>query len=186
MRSIRKWRSGSRAQRRTRALAALIGAGAIATLGSTAAAATAAQGGAHLAPRAITHGTAVHITKVGTVNFRALARAARPHATRTLGAPHAIPLRLPAFVKRAARAQARIPHVARARGFAGNVRGEKGFNGMDHTANEVNFGFDISPPDHGLAVGTSSAGPIIIQSLNLSLQARRRSQGLSLLRRKVR
>ena len=48
---------------------------------------------------------------------------------------------------------------------------EEGFNGMDHTANETNFNFDVSPPDHGLAVGTSSAGPIIIQSLNLSLQA---------------
>lgn len=42
---------------------------------------------------------------------------------------------------------------------------------MDHTANERNFGFDISPPDHGLAVGSSSHGPIIIQSLNLSLRA---------------
>ena len=82
---------------------------------------------------------------------------------------------LPSFVKkagtRAARAAARVPNAARATGFAGNVRGEKGFNGIDHTANETNFGFDISPPDHGLAVGTSSAGPIIIQSLNLSLQA---------------
>ncbi len=117
----------------------------------------------------------MHVTKVGTVNFLALARAARPRAARPLGAPREMPLMLPSFVKkastRAARAHARIPNVARATGFAGNVRGEKGFNGMDHTANEKNFGFDISPPDHGLAVGTSSAGPIIIQSLNLSLQA---------------
>ena len=113
----------------------------------------------------------MHLTKVGTVNFRALARAARPRAAGHLGAPHAIPLRLPSFVKRAARARGVVPHVARATGFAGNVRGEKGFNGMDHTANENNFGFDISPPDHGLAVGSSSHGPIIIQSLNLSLQA---------------
>ena len=90
-----------------------------------------------------------------------------------------MPLMLPSFVKkastRAARARARIPHVARATGFTGNVRGVKGFNGIDHTANEANFGFDISPPDHGLAVGTSSAGNIIIQSLNLSLQAFTRS-----------
>jgi hypothetical protein len=82
-----------------------------------------------------------------------------------------MPVRLPSFVKKAASASARIPHAARATRFAGNVRGEKGFNGMDHTANEHNFGFDISPPDHGLAVGTSSHGPIIIQSLNLSIQA---------------
>ena len=113
----------------------------------------------------------MHVTKVGTVNFGALARAARPRAARKLGAPHQMPLRLPSFVKQAARAQARIPHAARATGFAGNVPGEKSFNGMDHTANEKNFGFDISPPDHGLAVGSSSAGPIIIQSLNLSIQA---------------
>jgi len=116
------------------------------------------------------------MTKVGTVNFGALARAAaRPRASRGLGAPREMPLMLPSFVKKsrtsAARATARVPNVARATGFAGNVRGEKGFNGMDHTANEANVGFDISPPDHGLAVGTSSAGPIIIQSLNLSLQA---------------
>lgn len=172
MGSIREWRRVSLVQHRTRALAALIGAGAIVTLGATAVPATAAQGGSRLAqPRAIRHGVAVHMTKVGTVNFAALARAARPHAARPLGAPHAMPLRLPSFVKNAARATARIPHVARATGFAGNVRGQKGFNGIDHTANENNFGFDISPPDHALAVGTSSAGPIIIQSLNLSLQA---------------
>jgi hypothetical protein len=72
---------------------------------------------------------------------------------------------------RSAQARANIPHVASTTRFTGNVRGEKGFNGMDHTANEQNFGFDISPPDHGIGVGSSSQGPIIIQSLNLSLQA---------------
>ena len=126
----------------------------------------------------------MHITKVGTVNFRTLARAAagtaaRPSAARQLGTPREMPRMLPSFVKRsgtrAARAHATIPHVARATGFAGNVRGQKGFNGINHAANENNFGFDVSPPDHGLAVGTSSAGPIIIQSLNLSLQAFTRS-----------
>jgi hypothetical protein len=177
VRSIRKWRSGSRVLHRTRALAALVGAGAIATLGATAAAATAAPGSSHpVHPRVITRGIAVHITKVGTVNFRTLAQAAaRPRAARALGAPREMPLMLPSFVKKsgtsAARAAARVPKVARATGFAGNVRGEIGFNGIDHTANETNFGFDISPPDHGLAVGTSSAGTVIIQSLNLSLQA---------------
>jgi len=127
-------------------------------------------------PKVITHGTAVHLSKVGTVNFMALARAAaQPRAARAMGTPRQIPLRLPSFVKKAGakteRATARIPHVARATRFSGNVRGVKGFNGIDHTANEANFGFDISPPDHSLAVGTSSAGNIIIQSLNLSLQA---------------
>ena len=180
MRSIRDWRAGSLVQHRTRALVALIGAGAIVTLGATAVPATAAPGGSRLAqPRAIRHGVAVHMTKVGTVNFGALARAARPRAARSLGTPHAMPLRLPSFVRnasaRAARPHVMIPHVARATRFAGNVRGQRGFNGIDHTANENNFGFDISPPDHALAVGTSSAGPIIIQSLNLSLQAFTRS-----------
>jgi hypothetical protein len=143
----------------------------------SATAATAAQGSSRLAhPRAITHGVAVHITKVGTVNFGALARAAaRPRAARALGAPHEMPLRLPSTVKKAstrtAREAAGVPKVTRATGFAGNVPGEKGFDGMDHTANETNFGFDVSPPDHGLAVGTSSAGTVIIQSLNLSIQA---------------
>jgi hypothetical protein len=176
-----KWRIGSRVQCRTLALAALIGAGAVATLGATATAATAAQGSSRLAqPRVTSRGVAVHITKVGTVNFAALAQAAaRPRAARVLGAPREMPLMLPSFVKKssapAARAAAKIPNVTRVTGFAGNVRGEQGFNGMDHTANETNFGFDISPPDHGLAVGTSSAGPIVIQSLNLSLRAFRPS-----------
>jgi hypothetical protein len=171
VRSIRDWRSGSRAQPRTRALAALIGAGALATLGTTAAA-TAAQASPHLAhPRAITHGTAVHLTKVGTVNFTALGRAARHHTAGHISGHRAMPLRLPSFVKRSARGHGRIPHVARATGFAGNVPGHKGFNGIEHKANERNFGFDISPPDHALGVGSSSRGPIIIQSLNLSLRA---------------
>ncbi|MGN6795970.1 MAG: hypothetical protein ACTHJW_26595 [Streptosporangiaceae bacterium] len=172
MRSTTKWRSGPLAEHRTRALAALIGAGALVTLGATAGAATAAPGGSRPAnPRAITHGTAMHLTKVGTVNFGALARAAHPRGARHLSAPRQIPARLPSFVNKAARTTARIPRVARTTQFAGNVRGHQGFNGMDHTANETNFNFDVSPPDEGLAVGTSSAGPIIIQSLNLSLQA---------------
>jgi hypothetical protein len=173
------WLSRSLGQRRPRALAALIGAGALASIGAVAAtAATAAPGGARPAhPRLITHGKALSITKVGTVNFSALARAAaRTHAARALGAPHAMPQLLPSFVKKSgshiSRATARVPRVVRSTGFAGNVRGQKGFNGMTHAANEFNFGFDISPPDHGLGVGTGPAGKtIIIQSLNLSLRA---------------
>ncbi|MGN6676630.1 MAG: hypothetical protein ACTHKL_02485 [Streptosporangiaceae bacterium] len=180
MRSTREWRSGIWGRRRTRALVAFIGAGTLVTLGATAGTAAAAPVGSRAAqPRAVTPGTPVHLTKVRTVNFGALARAARQHSARPAGAPRAMPRRIPSFVHKAAargaRAHARIPHVARATGFAGNVRGEKGFNGIDHTANENNFGFDISPPDHALGVGSSSRGPIIIQSLNLSLQAFTRS-----------
>ncbi|MGN6795971.1 MAG: hypothetical protein ACTHJW_26600 [Streptosporangiaceae bacterium] len=169
MTSTREWRSGPLAKHRTRALVALIGAGTLATLGTTAGAA--AQASSRAAPRAITHGKAVHITKVGTANFGALARAAGQHRARHLGAARQMPLRLPSFAKKAVRGRAVIPHVARATRFAGNVPGAKGFNGIDHTANEKNFGFDISPPDHAIGVGSSSHGPIIIQSLNLSLQA---------------
>lgn len=39
------------------------------------------------------------MTKVGTVNFGALARAARSGTAPHLGTPRAIPLRLPSFVK---------------------------------------------------------------------------------------
>lgn len=113
----------------------------------------------------------MHITKVGTVSFSGLAKAARASsAAPRLGAPREMPVRLPSFVKHAARSTGAIPRVP-IRRFVGNVRGHKGFNGMNHTANERTVGFNVSPPDHGLAVGSSSHGPIIIQSLNLSLRA---------------
>jgi hypothetical protein len=179
VRNIGKGRSGPRERSRPRALAALIGAGALASIGAVAAtAATAAPAGTHPGPRAIAPGKPLSITKVGTVNFSALARAAaRTHAARALSAPHAIPQRLPSFVKAAGShvsrtAIARVPRVVRSTGFSGNVTGEKGFNGLDHTANENVFGFDISPPDGAVGVGTGPNGStIVIESLNLVLQA---------------
>ncbi len=42
---------------------------------------------------------------------------------------------------------------------------------MGAGTNENVFGFDVSPPDQGLGVGTSSAGTAIVESLNLTIQA---------------
>ena len=171
MGSIREWRRPT-VRHRARSLTALIGAGTLATLGMTVMAASGAQANSRVPhPSTVRHGKPVHLTKVGTVNFSSLAKAARAGATRSLGKPHQMPAMLPAFVRHAPRGKVRIPHVARATAFAGNVSGERGFNGLDHTANERTVGFDVSPPDHGLGVGSSSHGPIIIQSLNLSLRA---------------
>jgi hypothetical protein len=175
-----KWRGGPPGQHRARMAAALAGAAALATIGAVTAPVAGAVptvGGTHRAgaPQ-VTAGHAVKIKKVGTVNFSALARAAaRRHRTRALGTPREMPQRLPASVtrstRRAVKAVARVPRAAHRARFTGNVPGERGFNGMDHAANEATVGFDISPPDHGLAVGTSSKGTIVLQFLNLSLQA---------------
>ena len=116
------------------------------------------------------------LTRVGTVNLSALSKAtaAGPRAGTRIGTPHTVPRLLPSSVKRnastALRHSALMPRAALRTSFAGNVPGEIGFNGMTTGTNEHTMGFDITPPDMGLAAGTSSAGTAVLQYVNASLQ----------------
>jgi hypothetical protein len=177
VRSTTEWISSSLGRRRPRALAAVLGAGALAAA-LVSATAAAAAGGSHAAvPRIVIHAKAVHLTRVRTVNLGALSKAAaaRQSSATRIGTPHALPLRLPSFVKRnagaaALRHVALMPRAALTTQFAGNVKGEIGFNGLTTVTNEHTLGFDITPPDMGLAAGTSSAGTAVLQYVNSSLQ----------------
>lgn len=155
---------------------AVIGAGTLAAA-LVSAAAPAAASGSHAAVRqkVITAKTAP-LTRLRTVNLSALSKAAaaRSRAAGGIGTAHAMPRLLPSSVKRNASAApqlgALMPHAALTTKFAGNVPGEMGFNGMTTGTNEHTMGFDITPPDMGLAAGTSSAGPAVLQYVNSSLQ----------------
>jgi hypothetical protein len=151
--------------------------GVIALAFISAAAGAAASGPRAVVPPKVTRATAVKLTRVGTVNLSALSKAAAARASAgatRIGTPHAVPLLLPSSVKRNASAALRqsglMPRAALTTSFAGNVPGEIGFNGITTGTNEHTMGFDITPPDMGLAVGTSSAGPAVLQSVNASLQ----------------
>ena len=155
---------------------AVIGAGTLAAA-LVSAAAPAAASGSHTAgpPKVITAKTAP-LTRVRTVNLSALSKAAaaRARAATRIGTGRAIPQLLPSSVRRNASAAARLgalmPRAALTTKFAGNVPGEMGFNGMTTGTNEHTMGFDITPPDMGLAAGTSSAGTAVLQYVNASLQ----------------
>jgi hypothetical protein len=168
--------SRSLGERRSRALVAVIGTGALAAALVSATAAAAASGSHAAVPRKVITAKTVRLTRVRTVNLSALSKAAaaRPRAAIRIGTPHVVPRLLPRSVSRnasaALRLRARMPRAALTRKFAGNVPGEIGFNGMSTVTNEHTMGFDITPPDMGLAAGTSSAGPAVLQYVNSSLQ----------------
>ena len=150
------------------------------------AAAGAATGAPHSAVSAkVTKARAVKLTRVGVVNLGSLSKAAaaRSHAATRAGAKartsHVEPLGIPSFAKRSAANVTRLrtlsPRAALRTKSVGNVAGEVGFNGMGAGTNESVFGFDVTPPDQGLGVGTSSAGTAIVESLNLTIQVFRPS-----------
>lgn len=168
--------SRSLGERRRRALVAVIGAGALAAALVSAAAPAAASGSHAAVPRKVITAKTVPLTRVGTVNLSALSKAAaaRPRAAAPIGTAHAAPRLLPSSVQQNAKAALRLrslmPRAALTTKFAGNVPGEVGFNGMTTGTNEHTMGFDVTPPDMGLAAGTSSAGTAVLQFVNASLQ----------------
>jgi hypothetical protein len=174
---VRKLRVlGSTYQRWVIGLASLAVSAALAVAAipaATAATATRATAG----PAKIIHASRmVPIHEVGTVNLAAVGKAAAKattvtgrHAAIFLGKP---PLRNAGSQRPSARSLASVaPSAAVNTSIGGNVTGAVGFNGQAAAANENTVGFDVSPPDFGMAVGTSSAGTAIVQSLNLTLQA---------------
>ena len=173
-----------RSHRRLRLGGAVVGAVALAAALIPAVASAAAGGSQAAVAHKVTRGTAEKLTRVGTVNLGALSRAAAARRAGTsagtrIGPGHEVPQLLPSSVKRnvstALRHSALMPRAPLRTTFNGNVPGEIGFNGITTGTNEQTMGFDITPPDQGLAAGTSSAGPAVLQFLNASLQVFRPS-----------
>lgn len=170
-------------------LAAAIGAGAlVATFGAVSAAASPATA---TSTSTVRTGSPVQLTRVGSVNLGKLAQSIQAKqqsgtqqsgtSTQGSGVGHVIPLKLPGALSKAAanpaKASANAPRIAATTSIAGNVKGARGFNAQTARANERNLGFDVSPPDQGMAVGTGRYGTstnlrtLIIQGVNLSLRA---------------
>ena len=157
---------------------ALASAALVATAAPAASAATAAHTAVH--PVKLTHATRGTLHRAGTVNLRAIAAADAKRAKRapTVSTPrHAAPLRkLPSATSAAHAARTSAPAVSgRAKGLTPitgqNVSGEHGFNGLTSSNNAAAnpaIG-DVTPPDQGLAVGPSPAGPAIVEFVNMSL-----------------
>jgi hypothetical protein len=113
-----------------------------------------------------------------TVNLRTLARAdarkGRKAAPNAAAKAHETPLGLPPWTRNATKqaAAARATAAADLTGFTNsNVVGEQGFDGLTSAINAANntaIG-DVSPPDQGLAVGSSPAGTAIVEFINQSL-----------------
>jgi hypothetical protein len=171
-----------RARRHSRAAIAALGAVALGVGLALPAAAAAA-------PRRVTertyHSTRIAIRRVAVTDPMALARAdaARSAAARrdaTAGASHgaarAVPFEAPPGASKgtgSARMNLAQPAGAsKLTGFAGNVKGERGFDGITAAINgsanspEIGGVGDVSPPDQGLAVGPSSAGTVVVEFVN--------------------
>jgi hypothetical protein len=147
------------------AVAVFVPTAAFASAGSPLAAAHAAQ------LRAI-HPQTGTLTRLGTVNFAALAKkAAASTSPATPAKPQAVPMGKPPLRNAGQASSAHRVPAAPLSSLAGNVTGAKGFNGINSTTSLNLNGFDVTPPDMGMATGTSSAGTAIMQSLNLAVQA---------------
>ena len=169
-----------------RAATAAVGAVALATAIATAAPDASATVAAHASPASHivkAGGGRIRLHRIGTVNLRALARAdasrersasAKPSSSHTRVAP----LRRLHVFTHGSKASAQHAGLTAARltnRFAGNVRGERGFDGItaaiNGAANSPDVGGvgDVTPPDQALAVGPSTAGTAIVEYVNDTL-----------------
>lgn len=184
-----RWRGSQRHRRWSlRALASAVSAAALGIAPAlTAAPASAAPASSSHVVR--TTGGTVVLHKAGTVSLRALAAANRARSSSPSNSPAAqgtraareAPLRPPPYAARAANSAAVRASRASARsattlrGFTGNVKGARGFDGLtsaiNSSANSPGFGGagDVSPPDQGLAVGPSPEGTVVVEFVNQSL-----------------
>ncbi len=156
-------------------LASVAGSAALAVAAVPAASAATATRATAGPPKIIHASRTVAFKKVGTVNLATLSKAAAPKSSTTTG-KHAVflgkaPLRNAGGQRPSASSLAHVaPSAAVNTSLTGNVSGAVGFNGQAADANERTLGFDVTPPDQGMAAGTSSAGTAIVQALNLTLQ----------------
>jgi hypothetical protein len=161
-------------RRRSRLWAATAGASAVAVavFVPTAALASAGSPRAAVQMRAI-HAQPLQLKRVGTVNFAALSKKAASTSPATPGKPRTLPMGKPPLrnAGHATKASAHQVPAAPLTSLAGNVTGAKGFDGINSTTSLDLNGFDVTPPDEGMATGTSSQGTAIVQSLNLAVQA---------------
>ena len=174
--SIRSdWSAGGRWRSRLRVVIAAASAAAVAVfvpaLASASASARVAGG-----PATHVHARAAQLTRVGTVNFAALANkvAASPSASAS-AKPRVAPLGKAPMANAGqhptASARTAAPAAPLTTALAGNVKGAKGFNGINSTASLAVNGFDVSPPDMGMATGTSAQGTAVLQAVNLAVEA---------------
>jgi hypothetical protein len=128
---------------------------------------------AHAAQVRAIHPQPVTVKRLGTVNFAALAKKAASTSPATPGKPQALRMGKPPLrnAGTASKASARQVPAAPLTSLTGNVTGAKGFDGINSTTSLNQNGFDVTPPDEGMATGTSSQGTAIVQSLNLAVQA---------------
>ncbi len=170
----------------TRAITAVIGAGALAAAFVPAATAAPAAPAARNAPASHivkARGGKITLHRIGTVNLRTLARAdarrlANAAPATTPAHAKVAPLRLPpGAAKASSKAAGRLVPAARVlTRFAGNVKGAHGFDGITAAINGAanspiipgGIG-DVSPPDQALAVGPSTAGTAIVEYVNNTL-----------------
>ncbi len=162
---------------RSRRWAVIVAASAVAAAVSVPATAFASAG----SPRATGQVRAIHaqpltMKRIGTVNFAALAKkAAASHSPATPGKPRALALGKPPL-RNTGQQPTSSSHRAPVAPLTTVIPqwktgGAKGFNGLDSTASLNANGFDVSPPDMGMATGTSSQGTAIVQAVNLAVQA---------------
>jgi hypothetical protein len=156
-------------------LASVAGSAALAVAAVPAASAATAARATAGPPKLIHASRIMTIHQVGTVNLAALSKAAAKAPATTSGHHPAFlgrpPLRNAGGQHPSASSLAHAAPSAAVKSLAGNVSGAVGFNGQAAAANEGTIGFDLTPPDYGMAVGTSSAGTAIVQSLNVTVQA---------------
>ena len=167
---------GSTHKRWVIGLASVAGTAALAVAAVPAASATTATRATAGPPKIIHASGTVALHRVGTVNLAAVAKAAA-NAAATTGGHHVTllgrpPLRNVGSQHPSASALAHAaPSAAVNTSFGGNVSGAVGFDGQGAGANLRTVGFQVTPPDYGMGVGTSSAGTAIVQALNLTVQA---------------
>lgn len=180
--SIRSdWWAGGRRRSRLRVVIAAASAAAVAGFVPAVASASAS---AAAGPATHIHARTQQLTRVGTVNFAALAKkvaasqsasaAASPSASASIK-PRVAPLgKAPmanAGQQPAASARRAAPAAPLTSALAGNVKGAKGFNGINSTASLALNGFDVTPPDMGMGTGTSAQGTAVLQAVNLAVEA---------------
>jgi hypothetical protein len=162
----------------SRRWAVIAAASAVAVVVSVPAAAFASAG----SPRATVQVRAIHpqpmtLKRLGTVNLTTLAKkAAASTSPATPGKPQVLPMGKPPLKNAGQHPKSTATHRAPVAPLTSvspqwTTTGVKAFDGINSTTSLIANGFDVTPPDMGMATGTSSQGTAIVQAVNLAVQA---------------